>query len=93
MYFEGSGKSQLVHIDGRKDCVTIYKSMESLEEEFKEKGFIRIHKGMLVNYKYISRILVGDVELSTGEVLPMSRRRTTAIKAEYLALLKNGRKP
>lgn len=90
IYFEGSGKSQLVHIDGIKDCVTVYKSMELLEEEFKEKGFIRIHKGLLVNYKYISRILVGDAELTNGEVLPISRRRATAIKTEYLALLKNG---
>lgn len=89
-YFEGCGKTQLIHIEGKKDTVPVYRSMELLEDELSGKGFIRVHKGMLVNYKYISRILVNDVELTDGSLLPLSRRKSAAIKAAYLELLRNG---
>lgn len=90
VYFEGAGKIQLIHSVGLKEPIRIYRSMEQIEAELGGKGFIRIHKGLLVNYRYISRILVSDVELTTGELLPLSRRRATAIKEEYLELLKSG---
>ena len=80
-YFEGYGKTETINVN---------RSMEKLEEDLGPKGFIRIHKGILVNYRFISRILVSDVELTDGEVLPLSRRKVTAIKARYLELLRGG---
>ena len=61
--------------------------METLESELAPYGFIRIHKGMLVNYRFISRILALEVELTTGTVLPLSRRKAAEIKQQYLKLL------
>ncbi|HIV63564.1 MAG TPA: LytTR family DNA-binding domain-containing protein [Firmicutes bacterium] len=89
-YFEGYGKTQLIHLAGKKETINVNRSMEKLEEDLGPKGFIRIHKGILVNYRFISRILVSDVELTDGEVLPLSRRKVTAIKARYLELLRGG---
>lgn len=86
-YFEGSGKFQLMYITGKKEATPIYRSMEKLEEELHEKGFIRIHKGIIVNYAFISRILTGSVELVSGKDLPLSRRKASDIKARYLELL------
>ena len=90
VYFEGAGKIQLIHSVSLKEPIRIYRSIESIEAELVGKGFIRIHKGLIVNYRYIARILVSDVELTTGELLPLSRRRAAAIKEEYLELLKSG---
>ncbi len=87
IYFEGSGKFQLMHVDGREHPLAVYRPMEKLESELEPFGFIRIHKGMLVNYRFISRILVGEVELTDGEKLPLSRRKATEIKQRYLELL------
>lgn len=87
IYFEGSGKFQLMHVDGREHPLAVYRPMEKLESELEPFGFIRIHKGMLVNYRFISRILVGEVELADGEKLPLSRRKATEIKQRYLELL------
>ena len=89
VYFEGMGKYQLMHVTGKGEALQVYRTMEKLEEELDSFGFIRVHKGMLVNYRFISRILVGEVELTTGEKLPLSRRKATEIKAKYLALLKD----
>lgn len=89
-YFEGSGKSQLMYVRGKDQPFTVYRSMEKLEEELSAQGFIRIHKGILVNYKYISKILVGEVEMTDGTLLPLSRRKATDIKHKYLDLLSDG---
>lgn len=45
-YFEGSGKVQLMHVLGKADPIPVYRTMEKLEEQLGEKGFIRVHKGM-----------------------------------------------
>lgn len=90
IYVEGSGKTQIIHLADKDEPVSVYRSMETLEEELAEKGFIRIHKGILVNYRYIARIGVNEVETVGGESLPLSRRRAATIKAEYLQLLKSG---
>ena len=90
VYFEGSGKMQLIHVEGKQEPIGVYRSMEALQAEFAEKGFIRIHKGLLVNCKYIARLLVDSVELLGGEKLPLSRRRAAAIRKEFLDYLKNG---
>jgi len=89
VYFEGAGKYQLMHVTGKEETIPVYRAMEKLEEELDGYGFIRIHKGMLVNFRFISRILVGEVELTTGEKLPLSRRKATDIKLKYLTLLKD----
>lgn len=89
IWFEGAGKVQMMHAEGKAEPIPVHRSMEKLEAELEKWGFIRIHKGMLVNFRFISRILVGAVELTTGDVLPMSRRKATSIKAKYLELLRN----
>lgn len=89
VYFEGSGKYQIMHVTGKSEPLTVYYSMEKLEEELDKFGFIRVHKGILVNFRFISRILVGEVELTTGEKLPLSRRKSMEIKNKYLSLLKS----
>ncbi len=87
IYFEGAGKFQLMHVVGKDTPLPVYRSLEKLEEELTPGGFIRIHKGMLVNYRYISRILVGRVELTDGKELPLSRRKATEIKQQYIRWL------
>ena len=43
--------------------------------ELVPQGFIRIHKGYLVNYRFIRRIDDTDVVLDNGERVPLSRRK------------------
>lgn len=87
VYFEGAGKYQDMHVLGRANPIPVYRSMEMLEHELEPYGFIRVHKGMLVNYRFISRILALEVELTTGGTLPLSRRKAADIKKKYLQLL------
>ncbi|MCD8023803.1 MAG: response regulator transcription factor [Lachnospiraceae bacterium] len=84
IYVEGSGKQQVLHLKGKKEPVVLRRQMQTLEEELSSKGFIRIHKGYLVNCRYIRRIENAQLTLTNGEVLPISRRKAAAIREMYL---------
>ncbi len=62
--------------------------MKELEENLAEKGFIRVHKGFLVNYQYIDTITNTAVILTDGQEVPLSRRSINDVKRRYLNLMK-----
>lgn len=87
IYIEGQRKRQLVHIEGQDAPITLTRTMTELEEELSGEGFIRIHKGYLVNYRYIQMIDAGEVVLTNGERLPVSRRKEREAKSRLLELV------
>ena len=65
-------------------------TMEQLEDKLKDRGFIRIHKTYLLNFKWILRIQSSTVYLKDGNELPLSRARSDTVKKEYQRLLREG---
>lgn len=88
VYAEAAGKNQKLFPAGRSEPVLIRVSMHELEEQLTPFGFIRIHKGFLVNYRYIRKITSRAVLLDSGGDLPIGRDRLTAAREQYLALMK-----
>ena len=88
-YIEGSGKNQMAYIVGKDQPLELHKSMQDLEQELSSQGFLRIHKGYLLNYRFIRRIGDNEVVLTNGENLPVSRRKQQEIKEAYLSLMQN----
>lgn len=91
LYIESSGKNQQIHATSRSEPVTIHKSMQDLENSLTEYGFLRIHKGYLVNYRFIRRLEDDQAILTNGERIPLSRRRVQEIRNQYLELMQQGR--
>ena len=89
LFIEGARKYQRFYIAAREKPLAVRKQMQELEEEFKDYGFIRIHKGYLVNYKHIQVFKENDVVLDNGMSLPMSRRKAAEVKDYYMELMKN----
>lgn len=89
LFIEGARKYQQFYIAAREKPLAVRKQMQELEEEFKDYGFIRIHKGYLVNYKHIQVFKENDVVLDNGMSLPMSRRKAAEVKDYYMELMKN----
>lgn len=87
LYFEGSRKTQLLHRSNGEQ-VTVYSTMEQLTAQLAEYGFLRVHKGFLVNCRYVSAMQSGEVLLTNGERLPLSRRNSQEIKAQYLFIIR-----
>lgn len=89
VYVEGQRKQQVVHVDGQDNTISLTRTMTELEEELGREGFMRIHKGYLVNYRFIKVIENGDVVLTNGERLPISRRKERETKERLLQLVQN----
>lgn len=87
LYFEGARNCQLIHVQGQTDTLPIRRNLQDLEDELREEGFLRIHKGYLVNFDYIRLIGETDVLLTNGERVPMSRRKVQETKAQFLKLM------
>lgn len=85
-YFEGSGTYQMMYLNGQAEPVRVTSRMKTLEENLAAQGFLRIHKGFLVNFRAIRSIRTADVVLKSGKSLPISRGKTQEMQAQYLAL-------
>ena len=86
-YMEGSRNYQMVFLIDQDEPVEIKMTMEKLEQKMQPYGFIRIHKGYLVNYRFIRRIDTSQVILMDGTELPIGRSKVPEVRAQYLALL------
>lgn len=72
-YFESQSRIITVHYD-RDKTFEFYTTMGKLEEQFYQRGFIRIHKSFLINKRYIATTFATKVVLTTGVELPVGRK-------------------
>ena len=90
MYIEGNRNYQTFYLkDGSTFDVRVL--MGDLEIKLKEHGFIRVHKGYLVNFLFIRTIGVNEVTLTNNKILPMSNKRKDSIMEEYLAITRKNK--
>lgn len=85
VYIEGDRNYQKIVLKD-KTSQNIRVPLGSLEEKLRAHGFIRIHKGYLLNYLYIRSIANDEVYLTTGISLPMSKKRREEIMKQYMAI-------
>ena len=92
---------QVMYIEGNKNYQTFYLKdgssfdarilMGDLENKLKEHGFIRVHKGYLVNYLFIRMIGTNEVTLTNNKVLPLASKRKDEIMEEYLSITRKNK--
>lgn len=58
-----------------------------LEERLRDLGFLRPHKGYLVNYRCVECIESERLYLRNGQSIPISKHRLGQIKQKYLCLI------
>lgn len=86
MYIQSLDKYVLIFLKNGTKTDAIRYRMADLEEKLAPQGFIRIHRGYLVNYLYIKSIRTAEVVMDDGARLPVSRLRLNEIKATYRRL-------
>jgi DNA-binding LytR/AlgR family response regulator len=67
----------------------IKSNLKRIEKELESYGFIRVHSGFLVNYRYIFSIDKTKVILNNKDMVPLSRYRSEAVK-QKLQLFSRG---
>jgi len=83
-YIECIRNVQIFHFDGETREHKVYSRMEDLEEELSRFDFTRVHKGYLVNLKYLRHLEPTALTLTDGTELPVSRRRYKEAMDQYL---------
>ena len=85
VYIE-SGQHKVI-VNMIMDKISVNESMDSISKRLVPYGFIRVHKGYLVNYKFISLFSKEEVFLKNGERLSLSKYRKNQVLKEYQIFL------
>ena len=56
LYIEGNHNYQSFYLEGEKDPIEVRELISALEQQLKEYGFLRVHKGFIVNWTAIHKI-------------------------------------
>ena len=87
LYIECCDKAQYLHASNLAQPLEIRRSMQELEEVLAPMGFLRVHKGYLVNFKFVRRLENTEAVLVNGTRIPLSRRRVQDIRNQYMELM------
>lgn len=87
LYFESEIKSQKVYMRDKKEPLHIKCTMNRLDDELKEQGFLRSHRSFLVNCKYIQYIEYDKIYLTTGHIVPLGRTKAEEFMEKYINLM------
>lgn len=86
LYFES--ESNYLNIHTPEKTYKFRSTLSSVEEELSSKGFIRTHKGFLVNQEHIYSIRSEELVLSNHEVLPIGRSNRESVKAQIMRYMR-----
>lgn len=66
----------------------LHSRMHTLEEQLKDYGFVRIHKGYLVNCMFVKRMDGSNVTLTSGETYPVGRSYHNDAMTQWMAFIR-----
>ncbi len=78
LYMEA--QNQNILICTKNDSYSVRYNMGDYEEELREDGFFRIHRGYLVSLRHIKNMGKHEITLADGTVLPVSRSKEKDLK-------------
>lgn len=86
LYFESESNYVNLHCADR--LLRFRGTIASLESELSPRGFIRTHKGFLVNQQHIFAIQGDEIKLSSDELLPIGRTNRENVKKTILRYMR-----
>ena len=78
IYMESMDKNVRI-VTSKREYVTRY-NISDYEEELKNSGFLRIHRGYLISLSKVKKIVKNDVVMDGDISLPVSRSNLKALK-------------
>lgn len=77
-YFETFGHT--IEINTNDKVIQVRDSLKSLENQFSQYGFLRIHKSYLVNCRFVYAVSRQNVTLNNMKTLPVGKGRVNEIR-------------
>ncbi len=87
LYVESRGRKVDIHTV--KDCVTVYATMNGLQEQLGD-NFYRCHRGYLVNLAHVAEYEPDKILLGGGETVFMARDKYGEFVKAYMRFLERG---
>ena len=78
------GRNIIIHM--QKDVFEFIANMEIIEDKIRNKGFLRTGRSYIVNLKYVKNIMKNKLEMYSGDMVPLSRKNSMAVKKEILRM-------
>ena len=78
LYFEAQNQYVMIYLRGEEHLVRA--NIGDFEEQLREDGFFRIHRGYLISLAKVTKIVKSDVIMETGASLPISRNNVKPLK-------------
>lgn len=85
LYVEANRGEVTVVLENQE--LTLKMTLTDFQKSLDER-FISPHRSYLVNLEYVSRLLKKDVQLSNGENIPLSRRRSKEVQKAFIDFYK-----
>ena len=89
-YIESEGN--YLNIYTRNDTLKIRETMTNIEKELSSKGFIRCHKGYLINARYIEKLKSMEIDLQyegVWKTVPVGRSYEKEVRKQVLASMRS----
>lgn len=86
LYFEADGN--YVRLITTHEEYRIRETLGNLSDKLEKAGFIRIHKGFLVNQAFILAIKYDEIELTNHMFLPIGRTNRDSIRQKVMKYLR-----
>lgn len=90
LYIESEGN--YLNFYTKKDTIKIRETMTNMEKELCPKGFIRCHKGYLINAEYIEKLKSAEIDLHCEDIIksvPVGRNYEKEVKRKILESIRN----
>ena len=86
LYFESSGHKVFLHLESQTEPLAQTRRLDEIDQELKDRPFIRIHKSFLVRVDAISSFDRSKLRviLKNGVNLPVSRRYSTQALEKFI---------
>lgn len=86
VYIEAS--SNYVNITTKSSAYQYRQTLGELEQQLSSKGFIRIHKGFIVNSRYVYALSHNEIKLTTGQNLPVGRSNRDNVRSQIIKYMR-----
>ena len=87
LYFESDKRKIIIHCAGEREY-SFYGKLDSVEETLKKHDFVRCHQSFLINALKISSLRQGEVTLTDGSAVPVSKHRAKETNEAFLWALR-----
>ena len=89
LYIEGNHNYQSFHLKDSHEPIEVRELISALESQLTPYGFIRVHKGFIVNGSAIAKLSNLELTLCDGTKIPISQQRREEVYKRYLELTKD----